>query len=66
MDKIEFKVALLDCMSYPISRYVIDVSRPVTEESVRLAIENIVKEITIQMSKIEKEEEALEQISDTK
>lgn len=66
MDKIEFKVALLDCMSYPISRYKIEVDKPVTEDSVRLALENVIRQITGEMCKIEKEEEALEKSNSSK
>ncbi len=56
MDKIKFKIALLDDFSYPISRHILWVETPVTEKSVMKALEEIIPEITNSMSEIEKEE----------
>lgn len=55
MDKIKFKIALLDDFSYPISRHILLVETPVTEEGVMKAVKEIIPDITTSMKRVEAE-----------
>jgi hypothetical protein len=56
MDKITFKISLLDSFGYPIERYLLNMEGPITEESVMKEISRVIPEITSLMNKVKKEE----------
>ncbi|NDB87202.1 MAG: hypothetical protein EB127_31645 [Alphaproteobacteria bacterium] len=58
MEKITFKISILDSFGYPIERYNLEIHNGVSQEKVREALDQVIPKMTRVMKKVEEEEEA--------